>query len=341
MPKVSILRLSSLGDILLTQPSVSVLTKAGYPVTYITQPSFQKALELFPDPVRVMLWLENHFMDPLTQESVDLTTDILFDFHGTGKARRVAGKIKSGKIFHYNKHSFERRLLVRPWGWSVPWNACSSLRAPQSVVHWYGKTLRHMGISWPKVTMKLRVPTLAKDKLEYLVKPGHLSRKLIILAPGARWQTKQWPVDYFAKLGSDLQKKHGFQPVCIGSQAEVELCSTLAKSMGGKAISLAGKTDILAMAAIIDRAQVVVANDSAPMHLSRGLGKNLICLAGPTVPEFGFLPIEEPKVRVLSRDLPCRPCSVHGSVKCPLGHHHCMKEIGVEEVHQAVISMLG
>jgi heptosyltransferase-2 len=89
----------------------------------------------------------------------------------------------------------------------------------------------------------------------------------------------------------------------------------------------------------MERSQVVVANDSAMMHVAAACGVPVVALFGPTVTGFGFAPLGPDDV-VIERDLECRPCSLHGGARCPLGHHDCLRGIPVEEVFAEVIKRI-
>jgi len=76
------------------------------------------------------------------------------------------------------------------------------------------------------------------------------------------------------------------------------------------------------------------------MHLAWIQRVPLVALFGPTVRRLGFFPRGE-KATVIERDLPCRPCGLHGPKACPNGSHRCMTEITVDEVYEAVSKKLG
>ncbi|MDQ3137884.1 MAG: hypothetical protein M3Q93_09910, partial [Gemmatimonadota bacterium] len=88
-------------------------------------------------------------------------------------------------------------------------------------------------------------------------------------------------------------------------------------------------------------AAVLVTNDSAPLHLATATGTPIVAVFGPTVPAFGFGPRGERDRVVEHPSLPCRPCSAHGPVRCPLGHHRCMRDLSVEQVAEAVAAVPG
>jgi heptosyltransferase-2 len=106
----------------------------------------------------------------------------------------------------------------------------------------------------------------------------------------------------------------------------------------GRIVSAAGELPLRASAALLERAEVLVTNDSAPLHLATAVGTRIVAIFGPTVPEFGFGPRGPRDLVVEHVALDCRPCSRHGPRVCPLGHHRCMGEIGVERVLDAVAS---
>lgn len=109
----------------------------------------------------------------------------------------------------------------------------------------------------------------------------------------------------------------------------------------GRAHSAAGGLSLRASAALIARAAVLVTNDSAPLHLATAVGTPIVALFGPTVTAFGFGPRGARDRVVEHASLVCRPCSAHGPMTCPLGHHRCMRELSVESVATAVAAVSG
>lgn len=157
---------------------------------------------------------------------------------------------------------------------------------------------------------------------------------LVVLAPGSAWPTKRWPGERFRELAKELIH-FGARVVVLG---DVSTRSIVADLPG--ILDLSGSTTLRQAAAIIAHAQLVVANDSAPVHLASLQQVPVVALFGPTVPEFGFAPFG-PNVAVIQRqDLACRPCSVHGSQRCPLGTQACLTEITADTVMKTVRILL-
>ncbi len=97
---------------------------------------------------------------------------------------------------------------------------------------------------------------------------------------------------------------------------------------------------IRASAALIERAALLVTNDSVALHLATALRRPVVALFGPRSPHFGFGPIGPEDSVIEHPALPCRPCSPHGPERCPLGHHRCMKEIDAAAVLTVVTARL-
>ncbi len=165
------------------------------------------------------------------------------------------------------------------------------------------------------------------------------ARALVGIAPGSIWATKRWPEESYAALAKRLAE-NGIRPVLLGSEADRSLAERVARGAGeGAAVVAAGRLSLAASAALIGRLAALVCNDSAPAHLGSAMGTPVVAIFGPTVPAFGFAPRGEGD-RVVEKEMSCRPCSIHGGRRCPLGTHACMKEIGVDEVWEALQGIL-
>jgi heptosyltransferase-2 len=148
-------------------------------------------------------------------------------------------------------------------------------------------------------------------------------QKIIAIAPGSIWFTKKWPEEYYAKLVKELSEKN-FGIVFIGSKDEKDLCERIDPKINS--INMAGKLSILESAAIIEKCDLMVCNDSGALHIANAMKTDVIAFFGPTVTKIGYYPFRENDI-VLEKVLDCRPCGSHGTNKCPLNHHDCMKLI--------------
>jgi lipopolysaccharide heptosyltransferase I len=145
-----------------------------------------------------------------------------------------------------------------------------------------------------------------------------------LLFPGTNWATKRWPAAHFADIVRPLEKQFGLRCIVGGSSGEAQLASQIRG-----AVNLAGKTNLRQLTALIERASLVVSNDSGPMHIAAALGRPLVALFGPTNPtRTGPYQREESVVRL---DIPCSPCYAR---KCL--HQSCLRWLSVDAVMRAV-----
>jgi heptosyltransferase II len=158
------------------------------------------------------------------------------------------------------------------------------------------------------------------------------ARPIVLLAPGSVWATKRWTPEGFAGVARRLATA-GSDPYLIGSPAESELCAAIAVEAGLPSSSnLAGRLNLPELVALVSISARLYTNDSAPLHIAEALGVPVTAIFGPTVPEFGFGPRLAESLAIGRTDLACRPCRVHGSERCPIGTHECMRGIDVGRV---------
>ena len=171
--------------------------------------------------------------------------------------------------------------------------------------------------------------------------------KFIAIAPGSIWATKRWPEQYFAGVAATALR-HGLAVVLLGGPDDRVLnnriyTSAITQALNPKTpiLDLSGKTNLRESYAVIKHADVVVSNDSAPMHMAVAADVPVVAVFCSTVPEFGFAPRGERDVVLeVSQKLECRPCGMHGHPSCPEGHFHCGTLVTVESVMEEVWKLL-
>ena len=160
------------------------------------------------------------------------------------------------------------------------------------------------------------------------------SPKRVVLCPGAKHNTKRWPIENWEMLGRDLRQK-GFEVTVCGSKFEEEDC----QRVGGNQSEVLIDLPLHELGQRMVQADVVVCHDSGLMHLASGVDAPLVAIFGPTVEQFGFFPFRANSI-VLQQDLNCRPCTAFGGAKCPLGHHDCMKKTTPQQIVQSIESLI-
>jgi heptosyltransferase-2 len=179
-----------------------------------------------------------------------------------------------------------------------------------------------------------RMVDRARELIECLPLRG---RPVIAVFPGSIWFTKRWPEEHFVTLLRVLEGA-GFNLILGGSPAERVLCQRIIDESGAGAANVAGVTGPLEAAAVIGQCDLVICNDSAPLHLANAVRTDVFAIGGPTdMREMGYYPFRENDV-IFELDLECRPCGSHGARKCPLGHHRCMRDLKPETIIEQVVA---
>lgn len=161
--------------------------------------------------------------------------------------------------------------------------------------------------------------------------------KVVVVAPGSKWFTKKWPLEYFNRVIKELEKREDTTVVVVGGKEEMFFNMPLANTT----IDLRGKTTLLELAEVIRRVDIVLTNDSSPIHIASAFPNvRILALFGPTVEKFGFFPWSKNSEVFQVEGLECRPCSIHGGDSCPKKHFKCMLDIKPEMVLERIESIL-
>lgn len=178
------------------------------------------------------------------------------------------------------------------------------------------------------------IPQEARARIDALVDYYQIAKaKLLVMAPGTNWDTKEWRREAFAEVARHFMPK-SFAVTLIGSERERALCDDVAKLAPG-AINLAGETTLSELAALISRATICVTNDSGPMHLAIALDRPVVSIFGPTDPIWAG-PYRRDGA-VVRADLPCSPCYLRELSRCTYGHA-CMRDVSAAAVIERIES---
>ncbi|MBI2104344.1 MAG: glycosyltransferase family 9 protein [Candidatus Omnitrophica bacterium] len=162
---------------------------------------------------------------------------------------------------------------------------------------------------------------------------------LVILHPGANWAHKRWAPERFAALGDRLAAERGARIAITGGPGDRALAEDIQRRMSQPVSVLAGHTGLRELAACLEQAQLVVANDTGVLHIAAALGRPLLALYGPTSPLLtGPLGHAERTVVLHHPDCcPEVPCYRPG----PAGPAHPgMDAITVDEAYAAAVQLL-
>lgn len=327
-PAILIVRFSSIGDIILTTPLVRAIRKR-HPtarITYVVREDFADLVRHNPRIERVITWKHRSSLRPLARELASEAWTHRLDLQGSTRSARLR-RLVGGEWSGYPKHRVRRTMLIlsrRRLGGDLG-----------PVVERYAQAAASLDVTLDDQPAEVYTSVEAERRAAEFAERHGLgrTRRLLALVPGAAHFTKRWPPEYWGALVDRLAP--GNDLVILGGKAEAELGSALAERGGPGVASAAGVTSLLETAALLRRSAAVAAGDTGVMHLATAVGTPVIAMYGPGVPEFGFYPWRA-KARVLEVDIGCRPCSAHGSSRCPRGHHRCLRDISPDEVAAAL-----
>ena len=161
--------------------------------------------------------------------------------------------------------------------------------------------------------------------------------RYVVLVPATRWETKQWDAARYGELAARIYEQYSIPSILVGGASDIERGNHAVASADGHAHNLCGKTTLRQLAAIIDRAALVVTADSTPMHIAAAHDVPIVALFGPTSPvrtgPYGH------QDDVLRLDLDCSPCYLRKLRQCP-HQHRCMVDLTVERVMNEVTQRL-
>jgi heptosyltransferase-2 len=190
--------------------------------------------------------------------------------------------------------------------------------------------------SWtPSLTLDPAVRRRGAERLERARLDA--AAPLVGLFPGAEFgPSKRWPWRRFAELATALRRaRPDLRQVILGGPQEVWVGVRIHEE-SGKIHPLVGPDlDLGGLAAVLSHLDVLITNDSGPMHLAAALGVPCVALFGPTDPE--RTAPSGPGHRILYTDRWCSPCFRR---RCPLLHHKCLRDIGVETVVEEAMGVL-
>jgi ADP-heptose:LPS heptosyltransferase len=169
---------------------------------------------------------------------------------------------------------------------------------------------------------------------ELLRKAG--SKKKIIINPGAKSHLKRWPAVKYAELSDRLITELGSSVFVTGNEDDIEVISSFKSSIKEKVEDISCRTTIGSLMALISGADLVITNDSAPLHIASAAGTPVIAIFGPS-DEKKYGPLSGGSL-VLKPDVSCRPCSKALCGKGP--DEGCISGVKTEDVFQAAKKVL-
>lgn len=324
MPKILIIRFSSIGDVVLTSPVVRMLATQipNADIHYVTKQSFTSLVEYNPHISKIHVFTDNlhQLVLKLKQENFDYIIDLHNNIR-SGRLRRKLGV----KSLVYHKYSFEKWL----------YSAFRIDRLPRThVVEKFLQAISKLNIRNDGQGLDyyfppdLEVPVLPED----FIAGGYF-----IIALGAAHKGKQCPaakhLEYITRVNGNF--------VLIGGENDRYLAEDLLNGLpvekSGRVINLCGRTGLHESASLIQNCTALITNDSGMMHIGAALGKKIISLWGQTIPEFGMYPYKPAAgSEILQPEMSRRNRKISKLGNKPVGKSHDMMQISSIRIIEAL-----
>jgi heptosyltransferase II len=306
-PRILVTRTDRIGDLVLTTPV------------------FKALREKFPDAwIAALVFIEHK---DIVKGNPYLDEVILYDKKGSEKGllgqALFAGTLRKKK-FDIAVHCHgTNRMHLAAWLSGIPKRVGYARRAPWALthVHPYNKKkgekqeaeylfdlLEPLGVVKPgKIETFFPVPERAVRALENLLFHHHVpqDRPWVVLSPSASDVTKMWPTDKFAELVMRLQKEMKGVFFAVGSLKDKPIVESLKENSTVTIFDLAGKLTLGMLGALLKRSQLLVSNDSGPVHIAVAVGTPVVSIFGRYEAGLGpdrWKPLGE-KSRVVAKDV--------------------------------------
>jgi heptosyltransferase I len=281
--RVCIIKPSSLGDVVHALPILAAL-RGRWPfahIAWVVSDSFREVLEGHADLDQLIVYHRTgQATDPgrtvglfrnLLRSRFDLTIDL-------------QGLLRSALMTAATRAAVRVGLADAREG--ARWFYTDVVDAPRLGMHAVERVQRvaaalHLDATLPRFNLPIREADRrwAREVLSAVPSPR------IVLNLGARWETKRWPPDHFAEIGRRAGKKFGAGLIAVGSAGDWPLVEQLVRGLGvTPVLNLCGQTRLMQLAALCTESDLVISNDTGPLHLAAAAGARVIGIYTCTSP---------------------------------------------------------
>lgn len=330
--KFLLIRLSSIGDIVLTTPVIRCLKHqvATAEIHFLTKHSFHSIVESNPNIDKVH-YLQ-HDLDEVIRILQQEDFDYVIDLHHNLRTLKIKRALKK-KSFSFHKLNLQKWLLTVFKVNTLP---------ATHIVQRYLQTVSSFGVKDDGAGLDYFIPE--KDRISEKDIPASHHAGYIGVVIGAAHATKQLPV---AKL-QELCKQIDHPVILLGGKEDAMNGDLIAASDPGKIYNACGRFSLNESADLVQRSRLIITHDTGLMHIAAAFRKPVLSVWGNTVPVFGMYTYYGRTQNDLNlhdlyevRGLYCRPCSKIGYRKCPLGHFKCMNNQDIQGMIRRIHERLG
>jgi len=327
MKRILLIRFSSIGDIVLTSSTITLLKKENptAEIHYLCKASFSELVQYNPAISEVHAWTKEK-ADEILKTLQSLHFDYVIDLQNNLRSALIRFRLARPSAV-LDKENWKK--------WKMVHFHNRTIDIPH-IVHRYEDTLAILGIkSQYNTPLSFHFPKTIDRELQTYLAEQNISlthSRTLAVVLGAQHATKKWILSSLAEALNTL----GMPVLLLGGKNETEEASTLLTLLKVPCVNVVGKSSLLLSAALMQKCSAVLAYDTGFMHIAAALGKSIFSIWGGTVPELGFAPYTKDALILENNEAKCRPCDKIGKNTCPKGHFACMKELSAKQVVEEI-----
>ena len=327
MKKILIIRMSSIGDIVLSTSFLQSV-KDKFPnseIDFLIKSEFVDIIKNHPLIDNTIVFDKKLGFKELVRLGKSLRSnnyDIIYDIHSVFRTRVLSFFLRNHLFKQIKKPRLRRFMLFYAYQ--------NFFEKSFSHIKMYHSLLEKKD-SFPKTNLYLSEKEIEETK-RYLHE-NNVGNNFITIVPGAAWSQKQWSIDNYNNLMTRLIKAFNSKIVILGSTNDV-ICDQIIKSEN--IINLKDRTTLRMAIGILKFSKHTIGSDTGLLHISEAMNTPVTMILGPTSQETGASVVLENSILIENKDLWCRPCSQNGSRPCYRKEQYCMSEIDSEIVFNSI-----
>jgi ADP-heptose:LPS heptosyltransferase len=325
LAKFLIIRLSSIGDIVLTTPVIRCLKEQvnDAEIHFLVKKQFLPVIAANPFIDKFHCLYDN--LSSVIQKIKEEHFDYIIDLHHNIRSYIIKSRTHI-KSFTVNKINFRKWLIVN---FKINW-------LPDiHIIDRYFETVKFWGV---QNDLKGLDYFISNEEVDLNSLPLPFRNGYIAIVTGGKHATKQIPAENIILLCKLLH----FPVILLGGPDDRPAGKMIAESAGENVYNACGDYTINQSAYLVKRALLLITTDTGLMHIGAAFNKIILSVWGNTIPEFGMSPyMPHPSSQIYEvKGLYCRPCSKIGYKKCPRGHFRCMKDQDIEKIAETANKLL-
>jgi 3-deoxy-D-manno-octulosonic-acid transferase/heptosyltransferase-1 len=342
-PKILVVKLSAVGDVVHTLPALNALRRhrPEAHITWLVEEAAAGLIKGHPAIDRVLVskrkrWVQGvgsaqwrrHLTEAagFIRQLRDTRYDWVLDFQAALKGAALIAMVRADRKIGFGPGMEHQEYSYLVLNEKIPMVSMEVHALKRSLM-----LMEAMGVPCRQIEYKLPIDEVMGKKIVRLMADQQLPRKgpAVAINPVALWETKMWSAKRFAQLADRLIETYQADIFFTGAAADAEEIGKITGWMTQEAANLAGRTSLLELAALYRKMDLVISTDTGPMHIAAAVETPVVALFGPTAP-WRTGPYGDHH-QVVSVAMECRPC-----FKRSCDHCRCMNGIAVEDVMQKV-----